>query len=157
MGFKNDEEIPLMKEVRKQFFKLSIEKHPDKNDGIDKGFGELKNAFDTLCTYINENVEFDNKDEEESLARKQFQEANIITINTNCITIKVSSSLIPFYDKALEEELGTPIDSSKSNNGIRCNLKDEVYITTYHKKKESNSTIHVQGIRYIEFVDKSMP
>ena len=50
LGFENDEDIPMMKEVRKQFFKLSIEKHPDKNNGIDKGFGELKSAFDLLCT-----------------------------------------------------------------------------------------------------------
>ena len=79
---------------------------------------------------INDNIDFNNEDEEESLARKQFQEANIITINKNCITIKVLSALIPFYDKVLEEELGIPIDSSKSNNGKRYNLKDEVYTTS---------------------------
>ena len=63
LGFENNEEIPLMKEVRKQFFKFSIEKHPDKNNGIDKGFGEPITAFDTLCTYINDNIVFDSKDE----------------------------------------------------------------------------------------------
>ena len=41
LGFMNEEEIPMMKDVRKQFFKESIAKHPDKNDGVDRGFGEI--------------------------------------------------------------------------------------------------------------------
>ena len=157
LDFENLDQVPLMKEVRKRFFHLSIQKHPDKNDGVDKGFGELKSAYDILCKFINENTEFDSADEEEVLTRKQFAEANIVIMNKESITVKVSSMFIPFYEKILEEQFGSPTDQSDSNNGKKYKAENEVYITTYHKKKESHSTVFVQGRKYMSFVENDLP
>ena len=47
LGFDVDElnEFPKMKEVRKQFLKLAILKHPDKPNGNEKDMKELLKAY----------------------------------------------------------------------------------------------------------------
>ena len=90
--------------LEETFFQLSIEKHPDKNLGLDKGFDQLKEAYDAVCRYINENVNDDNKDEEESIVRKDLSEANIVIFNSDSVTVKPLTTFIPFYEDVLEEE-----------------------------------------------------
>ena len=52
---------------------------------------------------------------------------------------------IPYDETILEEHFGTPTDHSENSNGKKYKGKNKVYITMYHKKKESHSTLFVQG------------
>ena len=44
----DEEKIPKIKEVRKKYVKLCIEKHPDKNMVVDYDFSDLKEAYEMM-------------------------------------------------------------------------------------------------------------
>ena len=61
-------------------------------------------------------------------------------MDKDLITVKVSCMFIPYYETILEEHFGTPTDHSETSNGKKYKGNNEVYITTYHKKKEHKKT-----------------
>ena len=73
LGFDcNLETFPRMKEVRVQFLKLALLKHPDKNTNkakADKDMKELLKAYKMVGKYIEEKKQEDKDDNEESEAR----------------------------------------------------------------------------------------
>ena len=70
--------LPLMKTVRKKFLRLVKAKHPDGGIGSEEDFVELQEIKDFLLNYIKNNQSgSDPEDEEESLIRGVFEEANI--------------------------------------------------------------------------------
>ena len=154
----NPTSCPKMKEVKTAYHRVILERHPDRNDGNDKGFDEAKVAYDYLCEYIKDNiVNDDESDAEEILVRKEFLEANVVKLNKNSVTIKPLSKYLPMYEEVLSEEYGEPVDSSAENHGNKFANKNDVFITTYWKPKERFSTIYVQGKECLSFVENILP
>ena len=65
-----------------------MKKHPDKNNGEDEGFREVKEACNAAFKYISENINDDLVEEKETIVRKEFAEANVVVVNINSETIK---------------------------------------------------------------------
>ena len=67
LGFNKDiEKLPLMKEVRRNFLKLAIEKHPDKPGGVKAEFQQLKDAYDKIGMLIQETEQKDQEQKKSS-------------------------------------------------------------------------------------------
>ena len=83
-----EERLPKMKELRKQYLKLSLLRHPDKKlTGSDELFQELLYAYEVIGNLI-QKCENTDKDEEEEQARKEFRESNFEKVNKTSVTIK---------------------------------------------------------------------
>ena len=49
LGFEDLSKIPMMKEIRKKWRKMSLIHHPDKPTGDTKAFQELVSAYEAVC------------------------------------------------------------------------------------------------------------
>ena len=109
LEFDDLEKIPMMKEVRKKFIRLVKAKHPDGGNGTEEDFIELFDAKEFLMNYIKVNfpVQVD-IDEEETLARKEFDSANIENINEDSVTVFIPSYHVSTWRKCLSERYGDP-------------------------------------------------
>ena len=78
LEFSNLDELPKMKEVKKKFLKIVKAKHPDGGQGTEEDFVELMEAKEFLLNYLKVNqANEEDIDEEETLARRQYEMANI--------------------------------------------------------------------------------
>ena len=158
LGFSNTKSLPKLKLIRKNYIKLLIEKHPDKNEGIDRGFNELQKAFEVVSKYIVENVVDDSVDEEESMARKEFFDMNIVQINKFSVTIKPPTFHEQAWETVLQNHYGNPDDKSVSGNGKKYSATSGVFITAFYKPKDRLSTLYIQGQSgYLTFVKETLP
>ena len=142
--------VPKMKELRENFLKLCLERHPDKG-GSDDSFKVLLEAKETLSKYIQNNVPEDDSDEEEVFARQLFKHFNIIEVNKSSVTISYPTQYCEAYEQCLERNYGQPDDKSKSNNGKKNKVSDQVFITNYinNKKMKYNACTRNKGMFYI--------
>ena len=112
LEFKNTTVLPRLKEIQKQFHRLSKIKHPDKNNGSIKS----KEDFQTLLEAYNtagkaaEKVVHENDDIEEIIARKLFKQFQFSSVkfNSQSITIKTEKSLNSTWLEILTTYLGEP-------------------------------------------------
>ena len=142
---KENGELPQVKEVRKQFLKLCIERHPDKEGGSNEKMKELLEANRRVCEYIMKNVNTDNSDTEETQARKEFKEFNMETVNEISVTFHVPSSHISCWEEVLEEFFGDPSqDNTRTNNGKQFSTPEGFHIKIW-KKSTPNRTLLVNG------------
>ena len=56
LGFPNAESIPNLGLIKKNNLNLSIEKHPDKNWGVDRGVVGLQQAFQHVSSNVLDDV-----------------------------------------------------------------------------------------------------
>ena len=151
LDFQKDiDKLPLMKEVRRNFLKLSLEKHPDKAGGNKSDFQELLNAYEVIAKVIQDTQQEDPNDDEETVARNLFKETNIEKINMYSVTVSILSTQAASWEKILTAEYGEPIEGKDKANGkkftIEKNVKDDdesipiIYVTLWKKEKSPRST-----------------
>ena len=96
--------MPLMKTVRKNFLKLVKSKHPDGGEGSEEDFIELNEAKEFLLNYIKTNqINPEKEDEEESLIRRVYEQANIHSINGDSVTVKVLTKHVNCWREVLQK------------------------------------------------------
>ena len=119
LGFSVDElpEFPKMKEVRAQFLKLALTKHPDKPNGSEKEMKELLKAYKLVGKHIQEMGDDVKDDPEEDEARRNFKDFNLENINKQSISISILTSHAAAWEVILENKYGKPIDKSDKGNG----------------------------------------
>ena len=104
LGFPRGEpRVPKMKEVRKQFLKLAMIKHPDKPTGNDKDMKLLLDAYHRVGKFIEDMVTDDVNDEEEQTARDHFKQFNFSNVNKNSITMMIFSMHAGSWEQILTE------------------------------------------------------
>ena len=117
LGFLEIERLPKLQEVKKAYFAMSKELHPDKhmakNDTIKKDFEEkfklLLSAYKNVSTFIIENGESIEEDEEEKLVKKEFENVNVVTVNQNSITLSIPKQHTESWVEALHKKYGRPL------------------------------------------------
>ena len=111
LGYVNINELPSLKELRKEFFNSARKNHPDKNskkDQVTKNeneetFKRILNAYNIVAEAIIENVdtlseideeEYETEDQgdEEICYEDEFREVNITKTNAMSVTIKIPPS-----------------------------------------------------------------
>ena len=161
MEFENLEEIPKMKHVRKKFIRLVKAKHPDGGQGSEEDFRELFEAKEFLMNYIKRNLpEEPDMDDDEILARKEFEVANIEKIKLESVTIYIPSSHVSAWKICLSERYGEPISLPTKYGSVPLQLKttEGVSITIWSKETQSKSTMLIQGrTGYLQFAQNRLP
>ena len=163
LGFEKDiKKEPMMKEVRKNFLKLSMKKHPDKPGGSNEAFQELIDAYEQIGKHIQNMAQDDLNDLEETFARKLFKETNFEKINLYSITVSILTIHADAWIKVLKEKYGEPNDKSESSNGVKfTDNASPLCVTLWKKAKYQRSTllIDARGKQSIclEYVEKELP
>ena len=96
LGLENVTRIPPLKDVKSAFHEKAKETHPDKHmkkeDEIQRHFQEIfkeiLNSNNIVFKFIVENV-VKKKMTEEALARKEFEDINIVVMNKTSVTISI--------------------------------------------------------------------
>ena len=150
LGFDKDiKSIPLMKEVRRNFLKLAILKHPDKPGGVNADFQQLKDAYDKIGKVIQETKQDDLEDTEETVARKLFRETNFEKINLYSVTIAILTSQADAWEEVLIENYGNPTEGKEKSNGKKFTIENDkvssIYITLWKKEKFNRSTLLIDA------------
>ena len=143
--------IPKLKDIQKQFHKLSKLKHPDKNGGTKEAtedFQKLLDAYHVAGKAAEETIAEDS-DLEDIIAQKIFRQFQFksVKVNSLSITIKTEKGLNSSWSEILSKNLGPPVD--KGHNGKKFHMVDRcenppqnVYITLYHT---GNMLIQAEG------------
>ena len=140
LGFEDLSTIPKMKEIRKQWIRLSLLHHPDKPTGETKAFQQLVNAYEIACETAKKN-EYDKSDLEEEVARKMHDQSQSMSVmeNQQSYTILIEKCMIQYWESVLGLMYGTPKDQKTS--GKKFSFKDScpdggmIHITLYHTGK----------------------
>ena len=164
--------LPKMKELRKQYLKLSLLRHPDKKStgsGSDELFQELLNAYDFIGNLI-KNCKNTDIDEEEEQARREFEESNFEKVNKTSVTIKIKTQHVKAWGKVFEEKYGCPVDISEAQNTkqwrVPYKLDDEssevIKVKIWNLVSKEKSTMLIQGEHLkqylnISFAEKVIP
>ena len=80
-------EVPSMTQLREAFLKRCLESHPDKG-GNEEDFKSLIEAKETISVFIKNNIPEDATNKDEVLARKQYSECNVISVNSS-LSVKI--------------------------------------------------------------------
>ena len=166
LGFKELEELPKLKDVKKSYYEMAKELHPDKHmdedENVKKEFEEkfktLLNAYKRLSLFILKNTNNNENDEEENLIRKEFESMNVMTMNQNSVRLSIPKNHAPFWRQVFQNKFGFPNDQSATDNGEQFKTKTGVSITLWEKKKASRSTILISGPKsmYLSFVNEGI-
>ena len=171
LGFeKSIRAIQLMKDVRRNFLKLAILKHPDKPGGVKADFQKLKDAYDRIGKLIEETEQDDLNDTEETVARKLFRETNFEKINLYSVTIAILTSQADAWEKVLMENYGVPTEGKDKSNGKKFTIESlgsdsdkgsSIYVTLWKKEKVNRSTLLIDAKRNqtksIQYVEEQLP
>ena len=166
----SQERLPKMKEVRKQYIKLSLLRHPDKKlTGSDELFNELGFAYEFIGNLIQNSVNTE-IDEEEEQARKEFRESNLEKVNKTSVTIKIKTEHVKAWWKVFEEKYGSPIDISEAQSTkqwkVPYKLDEESFgvikVKIWDLAHKEKSTMLIQGEHMkqylnISFAEKVIP
>ena len=151
LEFSDAKVIPKLKDIQKQFHKLSKLKHPDKNGGTKEAtedFQKLLDAYHVAGKAAEETIAEDS-DLEDIIAQKIFRQFQFksVKVNSLSITIKTEKGLNSSWSEILSKNLGPPVD--KGHNGKKFHMVDRcenppqnVYITLYHT---GNMLIQAEG------------
>ena len=91
LGFPDGiESLPSMRQLKTQYRRTSLKRHPDKPGGTKGHFQELLDAFEKVGNLILNMDQSNLADDEETKARKEFKEFNFTKKNTFSFTIYVS-------------------------------------------------------------------
>ena len=142
LEFGDVDKVPRLTDIQKQFRRLSLLKHPDKNpDRIAEAteeFQELLDAYQVAGDAASE-TNLEEEDGEEVIARKVFQQfqLNSVKVNSSSVTIKTEKKLNSIWIDVLTCNLGSFID--KDTNGKKFTMNDtcsdssgKVFLTLYH-------------------------
>ena len=162
--------LPLMKEIRKNFLRLSLERHPDKSGGSKEDFQELVNAYEKIGRVIQDTTQEDKTDDEETIARNLFKETNFEKINLYSVTVSILTTQADAWETVLIDMYGEPTEGKEKANGkkfiVKNVAKDEekipvMYVTLWKKEKSIRSTLLIDARRKqivsIDFVQKVLP
>ena len=169
LGFIQLEKMPKLKEIKKAYFTMSKELHPDKhmdeNEETKKEYEEkfkiLLSAYTNVSIYIIDNgtdkddVD-DEDDEEEILVRKEFKNVNLVQANQNSVTLSIPKNHTSIWIEVLEEKYGSPRDQGR--NGIQFKTEHGVSVKLWKKMRAKKDTILVDGNRdhYLSFADSEI-
>ena len=108
LEFPDVTKLPKLKEIQKQFRKLSLLKHPDKNGGTKEAtadFQNLLNAYNIAGTAADKAHTEDDDDDEDMIARKMFRQFQVssVKLNSQSITIKIEKNLYPIWRRSLQK------------------------------------------------------
>ena len=140
LGFENLTVIPKMKDIRKQWIKLSLIHHPDKPTGDTKSFQELLSAYETVSDEAKK-MEYDKSDIEEKIARKMYDEFQFMSVRENLqtYTFVIEKDFINSWESVLSMNYGLPKDQQTSGKkfSVNDNCPDGgmIYLTLYHTGK----------------------
>ena len=156
-----EETIPKMKIVRKQFLKLSKLKHPDKGLGSSEDFKELLEAKEFVLNFLKTNCPYVNEDdEEEKLAREEYTNANIEKINIDSVTVFIPTGHVQAWKTVLDKNYGAVLNLPTKYGASPVQFKTEagVSITVWVKEKSIRSTLLIEGQEnYLNFASKQLP
>ena len=141
LEFADVEKLPKLKDIQKQFRKLCIVKHPDKNGGSKEATADFQKLLEAyqVAGDASEQTKPEENDDDEIIARKIFEQFqfNSVKVNSQSITIKTEKALNSTWLEILTSNLGQPID--KGVNGRKFTMMDKcvdvsthVFLTLYH-------------------------
>ena len=140
LGFPDQEQLPKLKDITRQFRKLSLVKHPDKPGGSKEAFQELLEAYNVAGDAAKK-TKFDEDDLEENIARKMFDQFQFMSITENfqTFTILIEKIVLNEWEKVLTKNFGIPQDNG--TNGKKFTFQDKccqngfIFLTLYHTSK----------------------
>jgi hypothetical protein len=172
LGFDVDglQEFPKMKEVRSNFLRLAMIRHPDKPNGTEKAMKELLKAYKLVGKQIEEMDTEVVDDPDEIVARKHFKDFNWENINKQSISISILTIHASAWEIILEKNYGKPVDKSDKGNGKKYTASYHspnqptgiIYVTIWNKPKQPRSTILIQAEKCnmqmnIDFLNTQIP
>ena len=124
LGFPDQEQLPKLKDITRQFRKLSLVKHPDKPEGSKEAFQELLEAYNVAGDAAKK-TKFDEDDLEENIARKMFDQFQFMSITENfqTFTILIEKIVLNEWEKVLTKNFGIPQDYG--TNGKKFSFQDK--------------------------------
>ena len=151
LGFEGFTRIPPLKDVKSAFHEKAKETHPDKHKKkeeeiqrhFEEIFKEILNSYNIVSKFIVENVVEEEDDTKEALARKEFEDVNVVVMNKTSVTISIPKEHIKSWIFVLKEEYGKPADRSKNNNGYQFKTETNVSITVWEKVRKNHSTMFI--------------
>ena len=167
LGFDSFTRIPPLKDVKSAFHDKAKETHPDKHmkkeeeirKHFQEMFKEILNSYNIVSKFIVENVVEEEDDSEETLARKEFEDVNIVVMNKTSVTISIPKEHLKSWIFVLKQKYGNPTDRSKKNNGYQFKTETNVSITVWEKVRDNHSTMFINGNlkEYINFLENKIP
>ena len=152
LGFSNVNVLPKVKDIQKQFYKLSKVKHPDKNGGSKESteeFQTLLNAYN-LAGKAAEKVKPEEEDIDDIIARKIFKQFQFssVKVNSQSITIKTEKYRNSTWMEILSANLGQPT-GNQPPHGKKFTMEDKcedtysnIFITLY---QTGNLLVQAEG------------
>ena len=158
LGFPDEiHSLPSMRQLKTQFRRMSLIRHPDKPGGTKGHFQELMDAFQKVGNLIVNIDQCDLADDEETKARKAFNEFNFTKKNTFSFTIFIQTYLFPSWESVLTKKNGDPVDRTEDeghNNGKQWTCggyqvdgepNSKIFITLWNKPSSDKSTMLIQA------------
>ena len=158
LGFPDGiESLPSMRQLKTQYRRTSLKRHPDKPGGTKGHFQELLDAFEKVGNLILNMDQSNLADDEETKARKEFKEFNFTKKNTFSFTIYVQTYRFSSWESVLTEKNGEPVDRTEEgghNNGKQWTCrgfqvdgepKSTMFITLWNKPNSDKSTMLIQA------------
>ena len=139
LEFKETSKIPKLKDVVKQWRRLSLVKHPDKG-GSKECFQELVAAYEVAANAAKANKK-DDLDLEEEIAHKMYTQfySHSVKENMQTFTILIEKDLNLAREAILVKNFGSPIDKKicgkKFTFRDKCEGSGVIYITLYYTNK----------------------
>ena len=141
LEFLDVNKLPKLKEIQKQFRKLSKVRHPDRNGGTKEATSDFQKLLDAyqVAGKAAERVKPEDDDQEEVIAQQMFKEFqfNSAKINSQSITIKTEKAKNSCWMEILTTNLGQP--TNQGNHGKKFVLVDKcdenpkhIFLTLYH-------------------------
>ena len=131
LGYDNDDKLPTLKEVRKEFFRCARTNHPDKNTDMDdkskeereEEFKSILNAYNIVAEAIiesdshntendedmDEDEEYETEDQgydEIEFEKEEFKEVYVFSTNTRSVTIRIPTVHADARIDVLTEKIG---------------------------------------------------
>merc|ERR1711954_58478 len=92
--------------------------------GYEEQFKKLHTAYEEISKFIMQNSTIEDQDEEEELARKEFENANVMTMNMRSVTISIPTEHTSAWIDVLCKHYGRPKDQTTRNNGLQFKTDD---------------------------------
>ena len=121
LQFMQFEDTPTMRELTCRYRKLSLDFHPDKNQGMvdaTEKFQELTKCFKLIGEFIVNNVSNNVSNDEEEDYKKVFKMYNEDRRNMNCHTVLVENEKVHFWEQVLRSHTHVEPRCDKTAHGV---------------------------------------